>query len=188
MRIPKSTVILLHGASRYSRPNLAEKWLPVLEQNLGENYILMLPEMPTPDSPDRSEWLVQVGEIVKPLEGEFYLVGHSLGGSVALQFLARSESRNGQVFVVASPFWCGQDDAWQYEQFRLTESDIKALESYDIYLYHGTEDEIVPFTHMAEYKNALPWSEMRSYEGMNHIDPSDAFLRDLAFDITRHAL
>jgi hypothetical protein len=177
------TLLLLHGASQYSRPNLIEKWLPVLDRLLGNEWQIVLPEMPTPNAPEAEAWLQKVAEAVDAIEGQVCLAGHSLGGSVLLQHTARSMPEQSHLFVAAAPFWCGDDENWQQESFKLTESDIESLMTRRLAFYHGTEDDIVPFSHLAEYQRVFPNARARSYEGMNHIDPFRSFLKDLASDI-----
>lgn len=135
-----ATVILVHGASQYSHPNLQEKWVPTLSKALGPAYQIILLEMPDPEYPNCEEWIAKVSGVVATFNDTVHLVGHSLGGSVLLQ------SR------------------------RLT-------------FYHGTEDDIVPYNHLKEYEASFPAATIRSYPGMNHIDPSEIFLKDLAADI-----
>lgn len=184
MNSRKTTVVLVHGANRFARLNLAQKWVTVLEDALRPAFNIFLPEMPNPESPDCAEWLKRISKVVELHEGDVCLVGHSLGGSIALQYVARSSRlRHKRVFAVAAPFWSGHDQDWQCDQFRLLDDDIAALSLCKIYLYHGTEDEIVPFSHMAEYVAMFPRALTRSYSGMSHINPSESFLRDLAADI-----
>ncbi len=78
------TLLLVHGASQYSRPNLIEKWVPVLELFLENEWQIVLPEMPTPNAPKAEAWLRSVAEAIDTIEGQVCLAGHSLGGSVLL--------------------------------------------------------------------------------------------------------
>lgn len=179
----KANLMLVHGASRYSRPNLLEKWLPVLQASLGNTWNVVLPEMPHPEAPEADAWLHAVAQAVEAIEGRVCLAGHSLGGSVILQHVAREMPNQRRVFVAAAPFWCGADHDWQHETFKLTESDIETLQSRRLTFYHGTADDIVPFSHLAEYQRVFPHAHARRYEGMNHIEPFDSFLQDLATDV-----
>jgi uncharacterized protein len=183
MSTVNSTLLLVHGASRYSRPNLLEKWVPVLQESLGSTWNVLLPEMPNPEAPEVDAWLQAVALAVDAVEGKVCLVGHSLGGSVILQHVAREMPDQQVVFIAAAPFWCGADSDWQHEPFKLTDGDIESLQPHSLTFYHGTADDIVPFSHLAEYQRAFPRAHARTYEGMNHIDPFDSFLQDLAADV-----
>lgn len=183
MRKAKNTLLIFHGASSLSRPNILEKWVPKLSTVLGRDWKIALPELPEPDSPRVDAWLTAASEAIDSISGPVHLTGHSLGGSVLLQVAARRLPKPAHLFVAAAPFWCGGDADWQHEPFRLIEDDILSLQSGQITFYHGTADDIVPFKHMSEYQEAFPHAMVRAYEGMNHIDPSDAFLMDLASDL-----
>ncbi len=91
--------------------------------------------------------------------------------------------KQSHLFLVAAPFWCGNDKNWQHDYFKLTESDIEILKTQRLVFYHGTADDIVPFSHLVEYQRVFPYARARSYEGMNHIDPFESFLKDLALDV-----
>jgi uncharacterized protein len=177
------TLVLVHGASRYSRPNLLEKWVPVLQALLGSSWNVVLAEMPNPEAPEADAWLHAAAQAVEAVEGKVCLAGHSLGGSVILQHVAREMPNQQHVFIAAAPFWCGADSNWQHEPFKLTDRDIESLQSRRLTFYHGTADDIVPFSHLAEYQRAFPHAHARTYERMNHIDPFDSFLQDLAADV-----
>lgn len=176
-------LLLVHGASSYSRPNLMEKWVPELKETLGDTWQIVLPEMPKPEAPSAGAWLRAVDEVVDAMGDDVALVGHSLGGSVLLQHAARRRRPPRCLFAVAAPFWCGADVDWQHPEFGLTDSEVAALQAVRLTFYHGTTDEIVPYRHLSMYLARFPSAEARSYEGMNHIDPSTRFLRDLASDV-----
>lgn len=183
----QKSLLLVHGASQYSRPNLLEKWVPVLNAAFGSDWNIFLPEMPNPEAPRVDAWLKAVAVALENLDGRIYFVGHSLGGSVLLQYVARNMPGQKHLFIAAAPFWCGEDSNWQHEPFKMTDMDIYSLRSCQLTFYHGTEDDIVPYGHLAEYQTVFPDAIVRSYEGMNHIDPSIDFLRDLASDVVAQA-
>lgn len=157
--------------------------MPILSQEFGQDYEIILPEMPNPESPNCEEWIVQLSRVVEPFTGNVHLVGHSLGGSVLLQYMARYNKTLRRVHIVAAPFWCGQDHNWQIKSFALTNEEIDVLQSQNLIFYHGTEDETVPYSHLKEYEESFSSATIRSYTGMNHVDPSETFLKDLALDI-----
>ncbi len=102
---------------------------------------------------------------------------------MALQHVARKLPKQRHVFIAAAPFWCGADSDWQHPPFKLTSRDIESLQSYALTFYHGTLDDIVPFSHLAEYQQLFPHAQTRTYKGMNHTDPFKSFLQDLAADV-----
>lgn len=178
-----TTLVLVPGAGRASRSEIITKWLPRLHAALGTGWKIAVPEMPNPESPDAGDWLRTVRKSINAMDGRVCLAGHSLAGSVLLQYAAREWSGQGSLFVVAAPFWCGYDSEWHNDPFKLREGDIQALQSFRLCFYHGMVDDIVPFRHLQEYQRVFPDAGTRSYAGMNHFDPADAFLQDLATDV-----
>ena len=177
------TLLLVHGASQYSRPNLMEKWLPTLEAGLGIGWEVKLPEMPNPEAPTAEAWLQAIAAAQSSIDGRMFMAGHSLGGSTLLQHVARKLPSVEGLFVAAAPFWCGQDRGWQHEAFKLSQSEVARLQHFQLSFYHGTADDIVPFNHLAEYQKVFPEATFRTYPSMNHIDPTAVFLQDLVADM-----
>lgn len=66
-------------------------WYPWLNEQLTSNgFIVMVPEMPSPDAPEIISWTEKLGEYIND-EDEIYLIGHSVGCQTILRFI---ESNN----------------------------------------------------------------------------------------------
>ncbi len=177
-----NTVLIIHGASNLARDNIARKWPPVIKSVTGVDTNVLVPGMPAPESPDLSAWLDFLTKRVSAVQGPLHLVGHSFGGTVVLKFLADSNAPVRKAHIAAAPFWCGRDPAWNVSPFALSPEELDVLKQRELSFYHGTADDIVPCSHLDEFRAALPGARFRSYAGMNHIDPSENFLRDLSTD------
>lgn len=176
------TVLIIHGASRFARDNIREKWIAPLQAQFGSRIQIGVPEMPDPEGPELGAWLQALSDAVNQTRGQVQLIGHSFGGTVVLKFMAGPRRRGSAAQIAATPFWCGEDPDWQVPAFALSPEERVTLAHMQLLFSHGTADEIVPFSHLTEFKRCFPEATVRSYEGMNHIDPSDSFLRDLAVD------
>ena len=82
------------------------------------------------------------------------VIGHSLGASFLLKYL--SEEIVGKIiaglFLIATPYWGGR--GWRYEGYERValreDFAAKLPRGTPVYLYHGRDDEIVPFAHLDE--------------------------------------
>jgi hypothetical protein len=143
-----------------------------LRDALGAAYEVLYPQMPNESDPDYEPWKVQIKKELAALEGEVILIGHSLGSSFLLKYLAEEkiEKSIAGIFLMATPYWGG--DGWLYEGYEaiaLPEGFASKLPSgAPIFLYHGRDDETVPFAHLALYAEKLPQATIRALDGRGH--------------------
>lgn len=141
-----------------------------LQNALGPAYGVHYPKMPEEDSATYADWKAPIERELAPLEDPVILVGHSVGGSVLLKYLA--EERAGQsiaaLFVLAAPYW-GADAFWTWDEARLPEDSAAKLARIPrIFLYHSRDDDIVPFAHLALYAAKIPQATVRALDGRGH--------------------
>ena len=136
-----------------------------LQEVLGAGYDIHYPPMPQEDSPEYPLWQEQLTKELAELEGDLVLVGHSLGASVLLKYLAEekvSQPVRG-LFLLAPPYWGAED--WQVDEYTLKDDFAANLpEDMPIFFYQSREDKIVPFTHLGFYKEALPRATFRELD------------------------
>ena len=138
-----------------------------------------------PRKTDYEPWKAELGNELAKLRGAVTFVGHSLGGSVLLKYLAEAPFRNpiAGMFLVSAPFWGGDPD-WQHESFRLPKDFAKRIPHIPrIFLYHSVNDPIVPFAHHRLYAEELPHATIRTLKGSEHTFSRG--LPELATDIQR---
>ena len=162
-----------------------EKLVASLRAALGGSYEVRFPRMPHEDAPDYQVWRPRLGGELGDLREAAILVGHSLGASFLLKYLAEEKSPKpvSGIFLIATPYWGG--NGWRYEGFeRVTLPDDFASRlprEAPFFLYHGDEDKVVPFAHLALYAEKLPWAKIRVLEGSGHQLNND--LSQVATDI-----
>jgi predicted alpha/beta hydrolase family esterase len=181
----KKTVLFIHGAGEgaYQEDGLLAA---SLQNALGPAYQVRYPNMVNEASPEYAEWKAQIAAELATLEGEIILVGHSVGGSVLLKFLAeeRVEKPIAGLFLLATPYW-GEDEFWNWDEVRLPQDVAAKLARLPrIFLYHSRDDDIVPFAHLARYAAKLPQATIRAVDGRGHQFGND--LADVAGDIMRN--
>jgi predicted alpha/beta hydrolase family esterase len=148
------------------------KLVAFLRGALGAEYEVRYPRMPSESDPDYERWKARIKEELAALQGEVVLVGHSLGGSFLLKYLveARMENPIAGIFLIAVPYWGG--DGWKYEGYQkvaLPDNFASKLPSgTPIFLYHGRDDEVAPFAHLALYAGKLPHATIRALDGRGH--------------------
>ncbi len=97
------------------------------------------------------------------------LVGHSLGGSVILRYLADHGIPAGLagVVLIATPFW-GMSD-WEAEWALPSGFEARLAMLPRIVLYHSRDDDIAPVAHVDRYAEALPKALVRKVDGRGHL-------------------
>jgi uncharacterized protein len=177
----KKSVLFIHGGGEGAYEE-DRKLAASLGGALGVGYEVRCPKMPDEDSPEYGAWRDRISEELAALNGDVFLVGHSLGGSILLKYLCEegvAKSVAG-VFLVAAPFWGAED--WEVEEFALREDFASQLPTeLPVFLYHGREDEVVPFAHLALYAEKLPRATVRELDGRGH--QLDEDLSEVARDI-----
>ena len=153
-----------------------------LKDALKDLYIIKYPRMPAESDPDYENYSAKIDEELKKIDTKVILVGHSLGSCFLLKYL--SEEKNDKditgIFLIATPFW--GDGGWQYEGFRLKNDFPSTLPAkIPIFFYHSTDDETVPFSHLALYAKKLPHAVIRKIDGRGHQLNND--LSEVARDI-----
>lgn len=165
MTIP---VLFIHGGGEGAHAADA-KLAASLQEKLGPTYRVHCPPMPNENAPEYAAWQVQIRDELNALTGAVVLVGHSLGGSILLKYLAeeRITTPIAGLFLVAVPYWGAVD--WEVEEYMLSETFAAHLPaSLPIALYHSRDDEIVPFDHMARYAAQLPQATLHAFADGGH--------------------
>ncbi|OGB74972.1 hypothetical protein A2810_02730 [candidate division Kazan bacterium RIFCSPHIGHO2_01_FULL_49_10] len=90
---------ILHGYNGYPEEN----WFPWLKaelEKLGGKVIV--PLLPHTEAPQLDEWMATLQAAIKT-NGEGTVIGHSLGGTLAMRYV-EAGGKPGQVILVAAPF------------------------------------------------------------------------------------
>lgn len=97
----KTSVLILHGIGGYAGIHW-QKWLKeALEK---EGMIVVMPNLPKADHPDRKTWETTVSDIISKLEVEhLIIVGHSLGMVTALDAIEKLKQPIKGLCSVAGP-------------------------------------------------------------------------------------
>jgi predicted alpha/beta hydrolase family esterase len=161
--------LLLHssgpqGPGEGSAP-LAER----LRDGLGSSYDVIFPALPDPDEPHYEPWSNRLGEVLGELDDPFVVIGHSLGGSVALKHLSESdcEAPITGLVLIATPFWGEQ--GWEAEWALPKDWPNATTKLPPTFLFHSRDDEELPLTHLERYAERLPDATVRALDGNGHL-------------------
>lgn len=164
----KRHVLFVHGGGEGAH-EADEELAASLQNALGAGYEVRSPKMPNEDSPQYGAWRDRISEELADIDGEAILTGHSLGASILLKYLSEEEPERpvAGVFLVATPYWGAED--WEVDEYALREDFAAKLpEGLPMFFYHGRDDEVVPFGHLALYKERLPWATFRGFDDLGH--------------------
>ncbi len=153
---------------RSNTPN----WKRTLGLALGDGYEIISPDMPDKSNAKYEEWKIWFEKFTPYLEPEIILVGHSLGGIFLAEYLSENTLPKSiaATFLVAA---CYDDKNSDYSlaDFVLPENlDHFAEQSPRIFLYHSSDDKVVPFVDLAKYQKALPTAIARTFADRGHFN------------------
>lgn len=167
-------LIFIHSAGPQGGDNGSNRLVARLETALGDPFRIIVPDMPDPERPDADAWLTGIDQVVSQANPGAVLMGHSLGGSVILQYLARNpdfwreNSQISAVFIAAAPFW-GLPD-WEIDEFTLTGDEVNALQDCkNLHFCHSRDDNIVGFDHCETYLRHLPQATQIALDSAGHM-------------------
>lgn len=169
---------------RLDRMKFKKDWKDGLQEKLGEDFAVYIPQMPNKQNAQYEEWKILFEKVLNLLNENIILIGHSLGGIFLTKYLSENEiSKNiKKTFLIAAPF---SDDGLVHESLCsfIREGSLSNFERQagGVYLYHSEDDFVVPFDHAQKYAKELPKSKVRSFSDRGHFKQEgiDELVEDL---------
>jgi uncharacterized protein len=153
-----------------------------LKQALGPKYGVRFPRMPGEADPKVASWKEKIASELSRIPGQVILVAHSIGGSILLRYLSEEkvEKRIAGVFLLAAPSW--DEDRWNFDDLKLPREIAEKLAAIPrLFFYHGRDDDVVPFAHLALHGARIPRAITRAVDRGGHQFGND--LTGVATDI-----
>lgn len=137
-------VVIVHGW----KGNPEADWLPWLKHELEErSYMVVIPAMPNSSNPDLTQWLYCLKKNIGRLDGNTYLVGHSLGANAILHYLSQAPNgKSAKVILVAGftePLVIGKEELKNFFEIELNYENIKNSAG-EIVIINSNNDPYVP--------------------------------------------
>jgi uncharacterized protein len=181
----KKQVVFVHGGQAYDTYDTyledlktftidpyaqTKKWRMSLQEDLGSDFEVFLPEMPNKFNAKYAEWKIWMDKYLPFLRDGAVFIGHSLGGVFLTKYL--SEERFSvsvrALYLVAAPFFTY--DSSEGGDFRIDIEKLGSLQQkvQEIALFHAKDDPVVPFSHTEAYILALPSARLEVFETGGH--------------------
>jgi predicted alpha/beta hydrolase family esterase len=179
----KTQVVIIHGGNAFNTYKeyilflkkvrldfgryLSNKknWKGTIGAVLGKKFEVLLPDMPNKMNAHYAEWKIWFEKFIPHLRKEVVLVGHSLGGAFLVKYLSENTfpKKVRATFLVAPAFREGS--------FRPPQS-LKKLEKQGgaIFLYHSSDDRVVPAADFEKYRNKLKGAVTRAFKDRGHFN------------------
>jgi predicted alpha/beta hydrolase family esterase len=81
-------LLFVQGAGGGTHASWDNKLVASLEQALGPDYAIRYPRMPDEDNPDPTAWKKAIAREIRKLSDGMFLVGHSIGAAILMEYLA----------------------------------------------------------------------------------------------------
>jgi predicted alpha/beta hydrolase family esterase len=176
-------VLFVQGGGRDAHDAWDNKLVASLQRALGPGYTVRYPRMPDESDPHAAAGKKTIARALGALNDGVFLVGHSIGAAILIDFLADATTNRklAGVFLVSTPFI--GDGGWPSEELRSTKEAAAILgDGAPLYVYRGSDDETVPVSHLKLLAAAFPQATIRRLDGRDHQLNED--LSEVAHDIS----
>lgn len=150
----KKLFYILHGYGADPDDN----WFPWLKKELEKKgYKVIVPEFPHSAQPRLSEWLDVLNKAVKE-NGKGMIIGHSLGGTLAVHYILKGGKAK-KVILVAPPFFHVDylPKVAPIDKFLDLPKNIDNLNfvANDFVVFYSNDDPMIPHSHGEEWVKIL---------------------------------
>jgi predicted alpha/beta hydrolase family esterase len=162
-------LLFVQGAGEGTHDQWDNKLVESLVGELGAGYGIHYPRMPNEDDPRYNAWKAALIDECKSFRDGAVLAGHSIGGAILLHVLAeqRFTFRPRALILIAAPFIGA--GGWPSDDIEARTDLAERLPAQlPVFLYHGTEDQSVPFAHARLYAQAFPQAVLRAVPDRDH--------------------
>jgi pimeloyl-ACP methyl ester carboxylesterase len=175
----KHQLLFVQGGGQGTHDEWDHKLVASLRQELGQDYEIHYPRMPSEDDPNYALWKTALESVLGTLRDGAILVGHSVGGTILVKALTEQLSVRefGAIFLIAVPFV--GDGGWSADDLQFPpDLGARLPRGVPIHFYHGLEDEVAPPSHSELYARAIPQARVHRLPGRDHQLNND--LREVA--------
>lgn len=183
----KQQVVVIHGGDTFDTydqyleflksvevdPTYFESggWKQTLGEKLGEHYEVIRLQMPCKWNAKYIEWEIWFEKFTPFFSDEVIFVGHSLGGIFLAKYFSEKpySKKIKALFLVAAPYSLSESDTESLADFILKDSVKSLIEKIpSIYLYHSSDDPVVPLSELEKYQTDLREATTRLFSDRGH--------------------
>jgi len=189
----KQTVLAIHGGHHYESHDAyleywktreihfdrmvpSDNWKNHLQEELGDDYTVLLPSMPSSDNAQYDEWKLWYERILSELDCSLILVGHSLGAMFLSKYYSEHEPAHSVhgLFLVSGRYDGPDDDLYPDTSFTIKAPlDVLTKRAEHVVFFHSSDDPVVPYQSFEQYQKLVPDATFHSFTDRHHfIGPS----------------
>lgn len=142
-------------------------WKTWLRKELGPDYEVVIPQMPNKFDAKYPEWELWFNRIVPLLADEVVLIGHSLGGSFLVKYLSLNKVPK-KILAVGLVSAVYDYDSFGGGLLTFELPDKLDMQTDKVFIYHSTDDTIVPVSAMHKLREKVPFAETREFTDRWH--------------------
>jgi pimeloyl-ACP methyl ester carboxylesterase len=162
-------VLFVQGGGAGTYADWDGKLVASLRREIGDGVEVRYPRLPDEDAPDYAKWSLAIRRELETLDDGAAVVGHSVGGTVLINALAKEPPprRLGAIVLVAAPFL--GSGGWPSQDVQ-TPPDLGARlpPGVPVHLFHGLQDETVAPSHLGLYARVIPQARLHRLPGRDH--------------------
>lgn len=165
----KRQVLFVQGGGEGTHDDWDNKLVVSLRRELGRDYEVHYPRMPSEDDPRYEAWKTKLQELLRTLGDGVLLVGHSVGGAILLGLLAEPSAswKPAALFLIAAPFV--GDGGWSSDDLALPpDLGARLPRGAQVHFFHGLADETAPPSHVDLYARAVPQARVHRLADRDH--------------------
>lgn len=144
-------------------------WRELLQQNLGEEYKVLLPSMPNSTNARYSEWKLWFDHLTEIIEDDCILIGHSMGAIFLAKYLSENDfpRKIKATVLVAAPY--DDTSTENLTDFKIDHvSERFASQAGKVVFFFGSDDPTIPLAEMDKFRHDVPRAEYRILSAPDH--------------------
>ena len=150
-----------------------KNWKADFQKKLGNEFEIFTPKMPNKENAKYAEWKIWFVKLIPFLNDDVTLIGHSLGGLFLIKYLSESifSKKIKALILVAAPFNGKNNKHNRNTDFFFNDDFAKITKQVNkIFLFHSTDDQVVPFADFETYKEKLPDAVTMPLDNQGHFN------------------
>ena len=149
-------------------------WRDLLQQNLGDDYQVLLPSMPNKTNARYSEWKLWFDNVSSVITNDCILIGHSMGAVFLAKYLSENKfaHRIKATILIATPY--NDETVEDLNDFKLEGvTDLFRSQAGRVVVFNGNDDPVISVSDIDKYKNDLPEAEFITLPAPDHFARQD---------------